>query len=96
MAAQKLKFIQEDAQKGADGITKIRIVMEDSGARVRDYESRVITLNLQQQWLAQPVRSIGESVRIGITRDADRVLRFFERDNPFVSGPRRLNVSAER
>lgn len=34
---------------------------------------------------------IGESRRIGITRDADRVLRFFLRGSPFVSGPRWLN-----
>jgi len=34
---------------------------------------------------------IGESIRIGITRDADRVLRFYLRGNPFVSGPKRLN-----
>ena len=33
---------------------------------------------------------IGKSVRIGITRAADRLLRFFERGNPFVSGPKRL------
>jgi DNA-3-methyladenine glycosylase len=33
---------------------------------------------------------IGHSVRIGLTRAADRVLRFYERDNEFVSGPRRL------
>ncbi|MBI1778160.1 MAG: DNA-3-methyladenine glycosylase [Proteobacteria bacterium] len=34
---------------------------------------------------------LGESVRIGITRDADRVLRFYVKDSPFVSGPKRLN-----
>jgi DNA-3-methyladenine glycosylase len=33
---------------------------------------------------------IGESVRIGITRAADHVLRFYEAGNPFVSGPKRL------
>jgi DNA-3-methyladenine glycosylase len=44
-------------------------------------------------WLGiamRPAGVIGESVRIGITREVDRVLRFYERDNPFVSGPRRL------
>jgi DNA-3-methyladenine glycosylase len=34
---------------------------------------------------------INESVRIGLTRDAERVLRFYLRGNPFVSGPRSLN-----
>jgi 3-methyladenine DNA glycosylase Mpg len=29
-------------------------------------------------------------VRIGITREVDRKLRFFERDNAFVSGPARM------
>ena len=33
---------------------------------------------------------IGESVRIGITRAADHLLRFYEQGNPFVSGPKRL------
>ena len=35
---------------------------------------------------------IGRSTRIGITRDVDRPLRFYLADNPFVSGPRSLNV----
>ena len=34
--------------------------------------------------------AIGETVRIGITRAADHVLRFYEVGNPFVSGPKRL------
>jgi DNA-3-methyladenine glycosylase len=36
-------------------------------------------------------REIGQSKRIGITRETDRLLRFYERDSPFVSGPRALN-----
>jgi DNA-3-methyladenine glycosylase len=35
---------------------------------------------------------IGESVRIGISRDADRVLRFYLRASPFVSGGKSLNA----
>lgn len=34
---------------------------------------------------------MGQSIRIGISRGADRLLRFYLRDNPFVSGPRSLN-----
>jgi DNA-3-methyladenine glycosylase len=34
--------------------------------------------------------TLGKSPRIGITRAAHRLLRFYERGNPFVSGPRRL------
>jgi DNA-3-methyladenine glycosylase len=33
---------------------------------------------------------LGRSVRIGLTRAADRVLRFYERGNVYVSGPKRL------
>lgn len=41
----------------------------------------------------RPPQPIGTSVRIGITKDADRPLRFFERGSAFVSGSRRLNAS---
>jgi DNA-3-methyladenine glycosylase len=34
---------------------------------------------------------IGQSARIGISRDASRLLRFYVRGSPFVSGPRSLN-----
>ncbi len=34
---------------------------------------------------------IGQSMRIGISRDTDRLLRFYLRGSPFVSGPRSLN-----
>ena len=46
-------------------------------------------------WLGSAVRkvgAIGESIRIGITKDAHRVLRFYELASPFVSGPKRLNT----
>jgi DNA-3-methyladenine glycosylase len=46
-------------------------------------------------WLgadAAEAGAIGVSTRIGITKDADRPLRFHLRSSPFVSGPRRLNI----
>jgi DNA-3-methyladenine glycosylase len=33
---------------------------------------------------------VGQSIRIGIARDANRLLRFYLRGSPFVSGPRLL------
>jgi DNA-3-methyladenine glycosylase len=45
-------------------------------------------------WLAATARrtgSIGKSVRIGITRDVDRLLRFFEIGNAHVSGVKKRN-----
>jgi DNA-3-methyladenine glycosylase len=48
-------------------------------------------------WLGTPVKAlgrIGRSVRIGITKEAHRPLRFFERNNPCVSGPKRLNLGS--
>ena len=46
-------------------------------------------------WLAhgdQDPGEIGQGVRIGLSRDADRLLRFYVRNSPFVSGPRSLNL----
>jgi DNA-3-methyladenine glycosylase len=46
-------------------------------------------------WLGsdgQTEADIGQGKRIGITRAAEAPLRFYVRGNPFVSGPRALNV----
>ena len=45
-------------------------------------------------WLARgddEAGEIGRSVRIGISHEAERLLRFYLRGSPFVSGPRALN-----
>jgi 3-methyladenine DNA glycosylase Mpg len=39
---------------------------------------------------AQGIGGIGKSVRIGITHDADRVLRYYEPGNAHVSGVKKL------
>ena len=46
-------------------------------------------------WLARDdhdAGEIGKSVRIGITREAERVLRFYVRASPYVSGLKSLNA----
>lgn len=46
-------------------------------------------------WLGTAVKRrgpIGVSVRIGLSREVHRELRFYERGSPYVSGPRRLNL----
>src|SRR5260370_8825830 len=47
-------------------------------------------------WLGEtnlPVDAIGKSVRIGISRAADQLLRFYAPGHPFVSGPKPLLLS---
>jgi DNA-3-methyladenine glycosylase len=46
-------------------------------------------------WLGaavEPSRTIGVSTRIGLSRETDRKLRFYERGNRYVSGPGRLRI----
>lgn len=45
-------------------------------------------------WLGTPVRKLGKigvSTRIGISREAHRLLRFYERGSAYVSGPKKLS-----
>lgn len=46
-------------------------------------------------WLARdlsPTLKIGTSTRIGLSKEAHRILRFYARDNRFVSGQKLLNT----
>jgi len=65
--------------------------------------TRAMKVDLQQDgldlcgpgplWLGatmQATGAIGKSVRIGLSRNVRRLLRFYERGNPHVSGPKRL------
>jgi DNA-3-methyladenine glycosylase len=48
----------------------------------------------QSLWLGSAIRvpgEVGSSVRIGLTVEVHRILRFYERGNRFVSGPRSLS-----
>jgi DNA-3-methyladenine glycosylase len=47
-------------------------------------------------WLGSAVRrrgQIGESIRIGISRETHQLRRFYEQGNPYVSGPKWLSSS---
>jgi DNA-3-methyladenine glycosylase len=67
-------------------------------AKAMDIDKRLDGVDLCAEgplWLGAamgPTGAIGRSIRIGITREVDRVYRFYERGNPFVSGLKRLRV----
>lgn len=82
------------------GLTKLRDLTRGPG---RLAQALAIDLSLQGHdlcrrgplWLGKDgykVRAIGKSKRIGITKNAEPLLRFFVKDNPFVSGPKALNL----
>lgn len=81
------------------GVERLRDLARGPGrlAAALRIDRRLDGLDLCQKgplWLARDGHrpgDIGQGLRIGISKDADRPLRFFLYDCPFVSGPRSLN-----
>ena len=81
------------------GLTTLRDLTRGPG---RLAQARDVDLSLQGHdlcrrgllWLGNDgheAGKTGKSKRIGITKNADALLRFYVKDNPFVSGPKSLN-----
>jgi DNA-3-methyladenine glycosylase len=81
------------------GIEKLRDLARGPGrlAVALDIDRRLDGIDLCKKgplWLGRDDHKsleIGVSTRIGLSREADKPLRFYLRDNPFVSGPKKLN-----
>ncbi len=75
-----------DIGRGPGRLTKaLKVDLRQDGADLCSASSSL--------WLAETTRktgAIGKSVRIGLTQAADRILRFYERGNEHISGPKRL------
>ena len=83
------------------GIERLRDLARGPGrlAAALQIDPRLDGLDLCRKgplWLAHgddKPGKIGRSVRIGISRDAHRLLRLYLRGSPFVSGPKSLNTA---
>jgi DNA-3-methyladenine glycosylase len=75
-----------DIGRGPGRLTKaLKVDLRDDGLDLCSPDSAL--------WLAATASRnspIGKSVRIGLTHEADRLLRFYERGNEHISGPKRL------
>jgi len=89
-----------DVMEKNRGLTRLRDLTRGPGRLAQAF---AIDLTLQGHdlcrrgplWLGKDghkVGAIGKSKRIGITKNAEPLLRFFVKDNPFVSGPKALNA----
>jgi DNA-3-methyladenine glycosylase len=81
------------------GVEKLRDLARGPGrlAAALDIDRRLDGVDLCREgplWIARDGREapdIGTSTRIGLSREAGRLLRFYVRGNRFVSGPKALN-----
>jgi DNA-3-methyladenine glycosylase len=75
-----------DIGRGPGRLTKaLKVDLMDDGLDLCSAHSSL--------WLAETTGKtglIGRSARIGLTRAADRLLRFYERGNEHISGPKKL------
>jgi len=82
------------------GTTKLKDLARGPGrlAQAMQVDLRLDGVDLctdRRLWLGdlpQPAGRIGKSARIGLSKEAHRLLRFYERGSSFVSGPRRLRT----
>ena|SRR5437868_5927556 len=87
-----------DLMQARRGITKITDLARGPGrlAAAMEIDKKLDGVDLCAAgplFLAVPIRpagDVGVSTRIGITREVERKLRFYERRSAYVSGPRRL------
>ncbi len=75
-----------DIGRGPGRLTKaLKVDLGDDGLDLCSPES-----SLWLAAMASKAGPIGKSVRIGLTHGANRLLRFYERGNKHISGPKRL------
>ena len=90
------------AMESRRGTTRVRDLARGPGRLCQALQIDVALdgidlLRDKRLWLAAPQEStrdaagVGKSRRIGITKAAERLLRFYEKGNPFVSGPKALS-----